>query len=173
MSLPTLTPQQAAEKMQNGAILVDIRSSTEFTGKHIDGAASLPLDQIGSQPQPFSAGDTVIFSCLSGMRTRQNAELLKQSAQACNEVYLLEGGLNAWQRAGLPVEAKPGQPMEMMRQVQIAAGSLVLLGFLLGSLVSPGFYLLCAFVGAGLVFAGLTGFCGMARLLAHMPWNRV
>ena len=107
------------------------------------------------------------------MRTRQNAELLKQSAQACNEVYLLEGGLNAWQRAGLPVEAKPGQPMEMMRQVQIAAGSLVLLGFLLGSLVSPGFYLLCAFVGAGLVFAGLTGFCGMARLLAHMPWNRV
>ena len=173
MSLPTLTPQQAAEKMQNGAILVDIRSHAEFAGKHIDGAASLPLDQIGSQPQPFSAGDTVIFSCLSGMRTRQNAELLKQSAQACNEVYLLEGGLNAWQRAGLPVEAKPGQPMEMMRQVQIAAGSLVLLGFLLGSLVSPGFYLLCAFVGAGLVFAGLTGFCGMARLLAHMPWNRV
>ena len=173
MSLPTLTPQQAAEKMQNGAILIDIRSRAEFAGKHIDGATSLPLDQIGSQPQPFSAGDTVIFSCLSGMRTRQNAELLKQSAQACNEVYLLEGGLNAWQRAGLPVEAKPGQPMDMMRQVQIAAGSLVLLGFLLGSLVSPGFYLLCAFVGAGLVFAGLTGFCGMARLLAHMPWNRV
>ena len=173
MSLPTLTPQQTAEKIQNGAILVDIRSSAEFAGKHIDGAASLLLDQIGSQPLPFSAGDTVIFSCLSGMRTRQNAELLKQSAQACNEVYLLEGGLNAWQRAGLPVEAKPGQPMDMMRQVQIAAGSLVLLGFLLGSLVSPGFYLLCAFVGAGLVFAGLTGFCGMARLLAHMPWNRV
>ena len=173
MSLPTLTPQQAAEKMQNGAILVDIRSHAEFAGKHIDGTASLPLDQLGSQPLPFSAGDTVIFSCLSGMRTRQNAELLKQSAQACNEVYLLEGGLNAWQRAGLPVEAKPGQPMEMMRQVQIAAGSLVLLGFLLGSLVSPGFYLLCAFVGAGLVFAGLTGFCGMARLLAQMPWNRV
>ena len=159
--------------MQNGAILVDIRSSAEFAGKHIDGAASLPLDQLDSQPQPFSAGDTVIFSCLSGMRTRQNAELLKQSAQACNEVYLLEGGLNAWQRAGLPVEAKPGQPMDMMRQVQIAAGSLVLLGFLLGSLISPWFYLLCAFVGAGLVFAGLTGFCGMARLLAQMPWNRV
>ena len=173
MSLSTLTPQQAAEKMQNGAILVDIRSSTEFTGKHIDGAASLPLDQIGSQPQPFSAGDTVIFSCLSGMRTRQNAELLKQSAQACNEFYLLECCLNAWQRAGLPVEVKPGQPIKKKRQVQIAAGSLVLLGFLLGSLVSPGFYLLCAFVGAGLVFAGLTGFCGMARLLAHMPWNRV
>ena len=173
MSLPTLTPQQAAEKMQNGAILIDIRSRAEFAGKHIDGAASLPLDQLDSQPQPFSAGDTVIFSCLSGMRTRQNAELLKQSAQACNEVYLLEGGLNAWQRAGLPVEAKPGQPMDMMRQVQIAAGSLVLLGFLLGSLISPWFYLLCAFVGAGLVFAGLTGFCGMARLLAQMPWNRV
>lgn len=173
MSLPTLTPQQTAEKIQNGAILVDIRSSAEFTGKHIDGAASLPLDQIGSQPLPFSAGDIVIFSCLSGMRTRQNAELLKQSANTCSEIYLLEGGLNAWQRAGLPVEAKPGQSMDMMRQVQITAGSLVLLGFLLGSLVSPGFYLLSAFVGAGLVFAGLTGFCGMARLLAHMPWNRV
>ena len=87
MSLPTLTPQQAAEKMQNGAILIDIRSRAEFAGKHIDGATSLPLDQIGSQPQPFSAGDTVIFSCLSGMRTRQkmpncSSKALKHAAKS-------------------------------------------------------------------------------------------
>lgn len=173
MSLPTLTPQQAADKIRNGAVLIDIRSSTEFAGKHINGARSVPLDQLSNNPLPVSSDDIVIFNCLSGMRTRQNAEILQRHAASCREVYLLEGGLNAWQQAGLPIEAKPGQPLDMMRQVQIAAGSLVLLGFLLGQWVSAWFYLLCAFVGAGLIFAGLTGFCGMAKLLARMPWNRV
>ncbi|HEX2527584.1 MAG TPA: rhodanese family protein [Geminicoccus sp.] len=82
--------------------------------------------------------------------------------------YVVEGGLEAWKRAGLPVEQDRRQPIEVMRQVQIAAGSLVLLG----ALVTPWFYALAGFVGAGLVFAGVTGTCGMASLLRHMPWNR-
>ncbi len=56
--------------------------------------------------------------------------------------------------------------------VQIAAGVLILLGVLLGYTVNGGFFLLSGAVGAGLTFAGVTGFCGMARLLATMPWNR-
>lgn len=85
---------------------------------------------------------------------------------------MLEGGLDGWTRAGLPIEANLKAPLEMMRQVQIVAGSLVLLGVVLGWLISPIFFALSAFVGAGLTFAGISGFCGMARLLGLAPWNR-
>jgi rhodanese-related sulfurtransferase len=85
---------------------------------------------------------------------------------------LVEGGLDAWKRAGLPVAEDRRQPIELMRQVQIAAGSMVVLGVVLGLLVAPGFYLLSGFVGAGLVFAGVTGTCGLASVLRLMPWNR-
>ena len=88
------------------------------------------------------------------------------------ETYVLEGGIEAWKKAGLPTAVDRSQPIEINRQVQIAAGSLVLAGVVLGALVSPGFYLLSGFVGAGLTFAGISGFCGMARLFALMPWNR-
>jgi hypothetical protein len=72
----------------------------------------------------------------------------------------------------LPVALDRSQPIDIIRQVQIAAGSLVLMGILLGTLLAPGFYALSAFVGAGLMFAGISGFCGMAHLLTLMPWNR-
>ena len=96
---------------------------------------------------------------------------LSAASQNC-EAYIVEGGLDAWKKAGLPMILDRSQPIDVMRQVQIAAGSLVLLGIVLGALLAPGFYVLSGLVGAGLVFAGATGFCGMARLLALMPWNR-
>ena len=85
----------------------------------------------------------------------------------------LEGGLEGWQQAGLPVERQAGAPLPLMRQVQIAAGSLVLLGLIGSQVLAPAWIALSWFVGAGLVFAGISGFCGMARLLAMMPWNQV
>jgi len=85
---------------------------------------------------------------------------------------MIEGGLDAWRQAGFDVAKDTGQPLELMRQVQIAAGSLALLGVVLGFLVGPGFFGLSAFVGAGLMVAGITGWCGMATMLRHMPWNR-
>ncbi len=85
---------------------------------------------------------------------------------------MLEGGLDAWKAHGLPIQADRFQPIELMRQVQMTAGGLILIGAALGLLVHPAFWGLAAFVGAGLFFAGATGFCGMARLLALMPWNR-
>ena len=110
-------------------------------------------------------------SDLSGARTKGNAIKLAAAEPAC-EAYILDGGLDAWKKAGLPVTLDRSQPIDIMRQVQIVAGSLVLTGVVLGALVSPGFYALSGFVGAGLLFAGASGFCGMARLLAVMPWNQ-
>jgi rhodanese-related sulfurtransferase len=104
------------------------------------------------------------------MRTDANAAQL--AANSPCQAYLLEGGLDAWREAGLPIMADSTAPLEIMRQVQIAAGLLVLTGVGLSLTVSQAWIGLSAFVGAGLTFAGATGWCGMAKLLAHMPWNR-
>jgi rhodanese-related sulfurtransferase len=104
------------------------------------------------------------------MRSTQNAALLA-SAVAPAQVYLLAGGLNAWKKAGLPVQINHQQPLDIMRQVQIAAGSLVVIGVILGYSANIGFFVLSGLVGVGLIFAGVSGYCGLARLLLTMPWN--
>lgn len=170
-ALKAITAERAAELVRAGAALVDIREADEHARESIPGARHHALSRLEAD-QPVRSGDKiVIFHCRSGMRTKANEARLAAKAGDC-EAYLVEGGLDAWKKAGLPVAVDKGQPLELMRQVQIAAGSLVLIGVALGALVTPGFYALSAFVGGGLVFAGVTGFCGMARLLALMPWNR-
>lgn len=168
MSLPTIDPTAARRLLDEGAILVDIREADEHARERVPGALHNPLS--GLSPVDVPAGKAVIFHCRSGSRTVANASRLA-SAAAC-DAYVLEGGLEAWKKAGLPVAVDSRQPIEIMRQVQIVAGSLVLLGVVLGVWVAPGFFALSAFVGAGLAFAGVTGWCGMAKLLAVMPWNR-
>ena len=135
------------------------------------GSASTP-----NIPSPFAASVArderpVVFHCRSGMRTAASAALLADAARG-SPAYLLDGGIDAWRGAGHPTITDRTQPMEIMRQVQITAGALVLSGVLLGLFVAPGFFGLSAFVGAGLMFAGTTGWCGMAKLLRIMPWNR-
>ena len=93
-------------------------------------------------------------------------------AAVSGEAYVLSGGIDAWAAAGLEVEEDRAAPLEMMRQVQIAAGALILLGVALGFAVNPGFFALAGLVGLGLTVAGLTGYCGMARVLAFAPWNQ-
>ena len=88
------------------------------------------------------------------------------------DAYVVEGGLDAWRKAGLPVATDRRAPLELQRQVQIGAGSMAFLGTLLGLLVSPWFFAIPLFVGGGLTVAGVTGFCGMAMLLMRAPWNR-
>jgi rhodanese-related sulfurtransferase len=168
MSLRVIASQEASRLVAQGAVLADIRTADERARLRIAGSLHAPLD--GAAPD-FAAARAVIFHCRSGQRTRLNADRLAACAQG-REAYLLEGGLDAWKQAGLPVLADRSQPLELQRQVQIAAGSMVLLGVLLGAAVSPWFYVLPGFAGAGLVFAGVSGFCGMARLLVRMPWNR-
>ncbi|WP_270933925.1 rhodanese family protein [Falsiroseomonas oryzae] len=169
--LKSITPQQAAQLLGEGATMVDVREPDEHARERIPGARNLPLSRLGDTRLALPAGRPVLFHCRSGARTQGHAGRLAATAGAC-EAYVVEGGLEAWKRAGLPVAVDRRQPLELMRQVQIAAGSMVVLGVVLGVLVAPAFYALAGFVGLGLVFAGVTGTCGLARLLRAMPWNR-
>lgn len=171
-TLPKVSPQQAKAMMDAGSgVLIDIREPDEFARAHIPGARSVPLSQFNHSQWAVASGQTPIFTCRSGMRTDGACSQL--AARVDGEAYLLSGGLNGWTAAGLPVAVDEKAPMEIMRQVQIAAGSMVLIGVILGFLIHPGWFGLSAFVGAGLTFAGISGFCGMARVLAMAPWNRV
>lgn len=172
MSLPVLSPQQVKAHLAAGAKLIDIRDADEYAREHIPGARSVPLTTL-QQPGALQAqsGETLIFHCQSGARTSGNAALLAQAVTPA-DAYLLEGGIQAWKQAGMAVAEDKSQPLPLMRQVQIVAGLLILCGVILGYTVAGGFFLLSGFVGAGLLFAGITGFCGMARLLSVMPWNR-
>lgn len=170
-TLHKLSPQQVRERIDAGrAVLVDIREPDEFARSHIKGAQSQPLSAWEKAHLSVDPDADVIFTCRSGMRTAGACDRL--AARVTGDAFVLDGGLNAWEKAGLPVETNADAPLEIMRQVQIAAGSLVLIGVLLGFFVAPAWFGLSAFVGAGLTFAGVTGFCGMARLLMLMPWNR-
>ncbi|WP_028600917.1 rhodanese family protein [Ottowia thiooxydans] len=170
MSLKSISPQDARDRMNQGAILVDIRASDEHARERIALAHHVPMERLKNGTLPLEGASAVIFHCRSGNRTQVNAQALG-SCTAC-DAYVLEGGLDAWKKAGLPVVADVSQPLELQRQVQIAAGSLIMVGAVLGATVSPWFHALSGFVGAGLVFAGVSGFCGLARLLMKMPWNQ-
>jgi rhodanese-related sulfurtransferase len=169
--LKTVTPERAADLIRSGAVLIDIREADEHAREKIPGARHHALSRI-DRNNPIHAGDEVmIFHCRSGARTKGNAARLASVGSRC-EAYILEGGLEAWKKAGFSVTLDRSQPIDIMRQVQIVAGGLVLAGVFLGALVMPAFYALSGLVGAGLLFAGVSGFCGMARLLGLMPWNR-
>lgn len=170
-NLQTVSPTGAAELIRQGAVLVDIREADEHARESIPGSRHYALSGMDRSSPVGNSNDVLIFHCRSGARTKGNSARLAAAAPAC-KTYVLEGGLDAWKRAGLPVSFDRSQPIDIMRQVQIAAGSFVLLGVLLGALVTPYFYALSGFVGAGLLFAGVSGFCGMARVLGAMPWNQ-
>jgi rhodanese-related sulfurtransferase len=169
MSLPRISAAKAKALVDHGAVLVDIRELDEHSRLRIAQARHQPLSRLG-QIDLGQEASAVIFHCRTGNRTAVNADRLAGSVRC--EAFMLDGGIDAWRSAGLPVIEDRSQPIEMMLQVQIAAGSLVVAGSALGFLVDTGFYALSAFVGAGLVFAGVSGTCMMARLLALAPWNR-
>lgn len=163
-----VTPEEATRLISGGAVLIDIREPDEHRRERIPGARNCPLSSLA---QAALTSENVIFHCASGARTQSCASRLTEFAEG-REWYVLEGGLARWKKSGLPVTKSARAPIELQRQVMIVAGSLVLLGALLSALVSPNFIALPLFVGAGLLFAGLSGFCGMARLLMRAPWNR-
>lgn len=172
-TMSPISPERAAALMRDGAVLVDIRERDEHAREKIANTRHHAVSVLDRE-HPAHPGDSVlIFHCKSGARTRQHAARIATACPAGIETYILDGGIDAWKKAGLPVVLDRSQPISIMRQVQIVAGSLVLLGVILGVTVSPGFYALSGFVGAGLAFAGISGFCGMARVLELMPWNRI
>lgn len=172
MTAQSIPAREAAGLITSGeAVLVDIREADERARSHVPGSVHAPVSRLGGAALGIPAGSTVIFHCQSGSRTAQNAGVLAAAVPGCR-VLLVEGGIGALAAAGLRLMEDKRAPLPIMRQVQITAGSLVLLGAVLGALVDPRFHALSAFVGAGLVFAGIMGLCPMANLLALMPWNR-
>ena len=159
-----------AEVRSRRALLVDVRTPAEFEEAHIEGSVLRPLSNLDvTEVARLAEGkEECILVCRSGNRARQAAEKLASSG--IGSVKVLEGGVQAWEASGLPLR-RGRRTISLERQVRIAAGTLVLIGVLLGYFVHPAWIALAAFVGAGLVFAGVTDTCGMGLLLARMPWN--
>lgn len=171
VSISTITVSQLQE-LGDAVHLLDVRTPIEFQEVHARGAVSTPLDELNPVEAARSAGGKrIAILCHSGKRATRAAE--KFLAADIPNVVVVEGGTEAWIKAGLPTERAPLKVLPLMRQVQVVVGSLVLAGTVLGYLVHPAFLIVPAFCGAGLFFAGATGFCGMAILLSKMPWNRV
>lgn len=170
MTADTITPRRLAELRAGGAacVLIDVRTPVEFREVHAAGARNVPLDRL--DPAAVPAAGPVYVICKSGGRGKQACDRLRAAGRT-NAVNV-EGGTEAWAAAGLPV-VRGKKAVSLERQVRIAAGALVLVGAALAWFVHPGFVGLAAFIGAGLVFAGVTDTCGMGMLLARMPWNRV
>ncbi len=174
--MKTITVLELSQRLaqEPGLALVDVRTPVEYAEVHVPQAKLHPLDQLN----PAALAGTgavakdrpVYLLCRSGQRATRAAE--KFAAEGYGEPVVVEGGTLAWIEAGLPVERGEVKVISLERQVRIAAGSLVLIGSALAWFVHPGFLAIPAFVGAGLVFAGVTDFCGMGLLLAKAPWNQ-
>lgn len=173
MNIQTIPPQELQRRRQEGKVveLIDVRTPVEYAEIHVEGARSIPLDTL--DPKALASGrngDPLYVICKSGSRAAKAYEALQKAG--VENIFSVEGGTLAWEKAGLPV-VRGRNVISLERQVRIAAGLLVVIGVVLGWLVHPGFLALSAFVGAGLVFAGMTDTCGMGLMLAKMPWNRV
>ena len=175
MSIAVIEPQELAELSARGRKidLIDVRTPVEFREVHVEFARNFPLDQLDPaavmQARNSSANEPLYLICRSGGRGQQACEKFQKAG--ISNVVNIEGGTLACVEAGLPV-VRGKKSISLERQVRIAVGSLVLLGAGLGAFVNPAFIGLSAFVGAGLMFSGITDTCGMGMLLAWMPWNQ-
>ncbi len=168
------TPKAVQERMQTVPCLrlIDVRTPVEFQEVHATSAVNVPLDtlQPSSIMADVPASEMVYLICRSGGRGQKACEKFRVAGYT--NVMNVEGGTLAWTDAGLPVQ-RGKKMMSLERQVRILAGTIVVVGVALGFLLHPALFGLSAFIGAGLVFAGVTDTCGMGLALAKMPWNRV
>ena len=168
-----IEPKALFERAQRGPVdVIDVRTPAEYEEVHAALARLTPLDSLDPEviQRERPADEPLYVFCKSGNRARMACEKFAKAGYA--NVVVVDGGVTAWAEAGLPVVRGDRKVISLERQVRIAAGSLVVLGAVLGLTVHVAFVGLSAFVGAGLVFAGVTDTCGMAMLLAKMPWNR-
>ncbi len=172
MNAAPISPAELQALLTQGCTLVDVREGVEHAEGHLAGAISIPLGEIQQRVGEIDRSQPVVVMCRGGMRGAKAAAELEVLGLAGSRN--LEGGLLAWQAAGLPVTgAKRRGSLPLMQQVQVVIGCGVLVGVILSRLVHLNFIWLSGFFGAGLIFAGSTGWCGLAMLMAKMPWNRV
>lgn len=152
-------------------VVVDVREPAEHAAENIHGALLMPVGQVAKQKLHVEQGKKLVIHCRSGKRGGMACEkLLLEDPNL--EVYNLDGGISAWAEAGHHVVRSGSRVLPLDRQVQLTIGLLLLLVSVLGYLFSPAWFLLTGLVGVGLSIAGLTGFCGLALLIAKMPWNQ-
>ena len=173
--MQSITTQQLAQKDRSTPVdLIDVRTPVEFREVHASIARNVPLDSLDPNQvmvaRNGSGEEPLYVICRSGNRSSKAVEKFLQAG--FSNVVNVEGGTSAWEQAGLPVE-RGKKAMSLERQVRILAGFIVLIGALLGIFVHPYFSGIAAFIGAGLMFAGITDTCGMGMMLAKMPWNQV
>lgn len=170
---PVIRPDQLEMILREypGVRLLDVRTPGEYESVHVRGAYNVPLDTLGEHGADIRAhvDQPVVLICQSGQRARRAEEALKNAGMP--NLHVLDGGVNGWVAAGKPVQ-RGRERISLERQVRIAAGALAATGGLLAVLVNPLFGLLPAFIGSGLVFAGVTDTCGMAMVLSRLPYNR-
>jgi rhodanese-related sulfurtransferase len=150
--------------------VIDVREYGEFEAEKIQQAKLVPLSNFERQMGEIDSSQPVYLMCRSGNRAKQAAEKLVK--RGFSDVHVIESGMLAWSKAGFPTVKGASKVWSLERQVRFAAGSLVVLGVVLSWLIHPYLIALSAFVGAGLVFAAVTDTCGMAMMLARMPWNK-
>ncbi|NOX51241.1 MAG: rhodanese-like domain-containing protein [Gammaproteobacteria bacterium] len=168
----------AVDRVNHPYFVVDVRTPAEVNSESFETSINIPLQQITAgkflkhvKDKGYSCDGSIYILCGSGMRAQKAAEQLKDDVS--NPLVVIEGGIQAMKQANIPLKKGPGSVISLERQVRIAAGALVVASVILGAFVHSGFYGMAAFVGAGLIFAGITDWCGMALALARMPWNKV
>jgi rhodanese-related sulfurtransferase len=151
--------------------LLDVRTPSEYASAHVPGAKLIPLNELKVEAilAEHKPGIPIYVLCQAGMRASKAIEQLERAG--CDDCVLVEGGTQAWIDAGLPVHRGVRKVLPLMRQVQIVVGAVSAAGAILALAVDRWFAVLPLFFGCGLLFAGITGTCGMAMLLARMPWN--
>ena len=166
-----LSPQQLQTALASGTppLLLDVREYPEFAGGRLPGARLLPLAELERRAGELPRDREIVTVCRTGRRSAEAAAKLTQLG--FEKVSGLDGGVMAWEQAGLPVERDARAPWALERQVRLVAGLLALLGLGL-SHVWPVAIALAWFVPAGLVFAAITDSCAMGMLIAKLPWNR-
>lgn len=150
--------------------VIDVREFSEFNSERIADAQLMPLSNFEKHADEIDHSKPVYLMCRSGNRATQAA--MKLASKGFTDIHVVKGGMTAWAGADLPIIKGESKVWSLERQVRFTAGLLVLAGVVLGFLLTPYLFILSGFVGAGLVFAAVTDTCGMAMVLAKMPWNQ-
>lgn len=151
-------------------VIIDVREQQEYAHEHIDQSINIPLGKLGTLESENYRNKIAIFHCRSGKRTSLNENAMDSTP--FKDKYCLSGGIVEWKSAGMPTISEYAAPVDVMRQVQLIVGCMILLGVSLSYLISVYFIILAIFAGIGLLVAGFTGFCGMAEVLKFLPWNQ-
>ena len=170
--MKNINPTELKKRLDNNEILlIDVREPIEHKNEHIEGSCLIPLNEINVKKLP-STKKPIVIHCGCGQRSANACEKLLAEDPAL-DLYSLEGGIIAWQQAGFNVTKPGANILPLERQTQIAIGVIIFFSTIFGFIISSGFFILLGFMGIALILAGITGWCGIANLLAKMPWNKL